>query len=113
MSRRGIARTASHVGFARAGRSPRAPGGCDTRFHLWFNFPRPLRTLRLLSHTTGPDGAITVELPTLDLDQIPDAAPRRAVQLLLNLLEQLHAQLQALQAENQRLRDEIRRLTGQ
>jgi hypothetical protein len=54
-----------------------------------------------------------VELPTLDLDQIPDAATRRAVQLLLNLLEQLHAQLQALQAENQRLRDEIRRLTGQ
>jgi hypothetical protein len=54
-----------------------------------------------------------VELPTLELDQIPDAATRRAVQQLLNLLEHLHAQLQALQAENQRLRDEIRRLTGQ
>ena len=54
-----------------------------------------------------------MDLPTLDLDQIPDAATRRAVQLLLNLLEQLHAQLQALQADNQRLRDEIRRLTGQ
>jgi hypothetical protein len=54
-----------------------------------------------------------VELPTLELDQIPDEATRRAVQQLLNLLEQFHAQLQALQAENQRLRDEIRRLTGQ
>jgi hypothetical protein len=54
-----------------------------------------------------------VDFPTLDLDQIPDAATRQAVQLVLHLLEQLHAQVQALQAENQRLRDEIRRLTGQ
>ena len=54
-----------------------------------------------------------MELPTLDLDQIPDPATRGAAQQLLHLLEQLYAQLQALQAENQRLRDEIRRLTGQ
>jgi hypothetical protein len=49
----------------------------------------------------------------LDLHQIPDEATRQTVGRLLNLVEQLHAQVQALTAENQQLRDEIHRLKGE
>lgn len=49
----------------------------------------------------------------LDLDLIPDPATRQAVVGLLNLVEQLYAQVQALREENQRLKDEINRLKGE
>jgi Transposase IS66 family len=49
----------------------------------------------------------------LDLNQIPDEATRQTVGRLLNLVEQLHAQVLALTAENQQLRDEIHRLKGE
>ena len=49
----------------------------------------------------------------LDLSQIPDEATRQTVVRLLNLVEQLHAQVLALTAENQQLRDEINRLKGE
>jgi hypothetical protein len=53
-----------------------------------------------------------LDLP-LDLDLIPDPATRQAVVRLLNLVEQLHAQVLALREENQRLKDEISRLQGE
>ncbi|MGH3181650.1 MAG: hypothetical protein ACRDOE_07070 [Streptosporangiaceae bacterium] len=49
----------------------------------------------------------------LNLEAIPDAVTRAAVQRLLNLVEQLYRENQALRAENQRLRDEINRLKGE
>jgi hypothetical protein len=49
----------------------------------------------------------------LDLDLIPDPATRQAVVHLLNLVEQLHAQVLTLREENQRLKDEINRLKGE
>ena len=49
----------------------------------------------------------------LDLTLIPDEATRQTVVRLLNLVEQLHAQVQALTAENRQLRDEINRLKGE
>jgi len=52
-------------------------------------------------------------LPELNLEAIPDATTRQAVVVLLNLLEQHHAEVRALREENQRLRDEIARLKGE
>lgn len=52
-------------------------------------------------------------LPTIDLDQIPDAGARRAIQGLLNLVEELVAENRALRDETRRLRDEILRLKGE
>jgi hypothetical protein len=49
----------------------------------------------------------------LDLSLIPDEATRQAVLRLLNLVEQLYAQVQSLREENQRLKDEINRLKGE
>jgi hypothetical protein len=49
----------------------------------------------------------------VDLDLIPDPATRQAVVGLLNLVEQLYAQVLALREENQRLKDEINRLKGE
>lgn len=49
----------------------------------------------------------------LDLDRIPDEATRHAVVRLLNLVEQLYAEVLALREENQRLKDEINRLKGE
>ena len=49
----------------------------------------------------------------LNLEAIPDPATRAAVLRLLNLVEQLAADNQALRADNQRLRDEIHRLKGE
>ena len=51
-------------------------------------------------------------LAAIDLEAIPDPGARRAVQALLNLVEQLAAENQALREENQRLRDEVNRLKG-
>jgi len=48
-------------------------------------------------------------LEDLDLQSIADERAREFVQQLLNLLEDVMADLRAAQAENQRLRDEINR----
>lgn len=52
-------------------------------------------------------------LPQLNLEAIPGPATREAVVAILNLVEQLYAQVSALRAENQRLRDELARLKGE
>jgi len=52
-------------------------------------------------------------LADLDLSTITDENARRLIQELLNLVEQLAADLRAAQAENQRLRDEVNRLKGE
>jgi Transposase IS66 family len=49
----------------------------------------------------------------IDLEAIPDAGARTAIRALLNLVEEVVAENQALRAENQRLRDEIARLKGE
>jgi hypothetical protein len=49
----------------------------------------------------------------LDLQAIPDENARQLIRKLLNLIEQLSADLRDAQAENQRLRDEINRLKGE
>jgi len=52
-------------------------------------------------------------LEDLDLNSIADERARELVRRLLNLLEDVMADLRAAQAENQRLRDEINRLKGE
>ena len=52
-------------------------------------------------------------LEDLDLNSIADDRARELVQQLLNLLEDVMADLRAAQAEIQRLRDEINRLKGE
>ena len=52
-------------------------------------------------------------LEDLDLHRIADDRARELVRRLLNVLEDVRADLQAAQAENQRLRDEINRLKGE
>lgn len=52
-------------------------------------------------------------LDNLDLNAIQDDNARELIRRLLNLIEQLSADLREAQAENQRLRDEINRLKGE
>jgi hypothetical protein len=52
-------------------------------------------------------------LEDLDLPSIVDEQARELVRRLLNVLEEVMADLRAAQAENQRLRDEINRLKGE
>lgn len=52
-------------------------------------------------------------LDDLDLNAIPDENARQLIRRLLNLIEQLSADLRDAQAENQRLRDENNRLKGE
>jgi hypothetical protein len=52
-------------------------------------------------------------LDDLDLTAIHDENARILIQRLLNLIEQLAADLREAQAENQRLRDELNRLKGE
>jgi len=52
-------------------------------------------------------------LDDLDLNAIADENARQLIRRLLNLTEQLSADLREAQAENQRLRDEINRLKGE
>src|SRR4249919_3062125 len=52
-------------------------------------------------------------LEDLDLHSIADDQARALVRRLLNLLEDVRADLRAAQAENQRLRDEINQLKGE
>jgi len=55
-----------------------------------------------------------MSIEQLDLDQIQDVAQaKRAIVGLLNLVEDLQACVRQLQAENQRLRDEINHLKGE
>src|SRR5262245_64512397 len=49
----------------------------------------------------------------LDLSSIAEERARQLVQQLLNVLEDVMADLRAAQAENQRLRDELNRLKGE
>src|SRR5215475_2876627 len=59
---------------------------------------------------TGASGTM---LEDLDLHSIADEQARALVRRLLNVLEDVMADLRAVQAENQRLRDEINRLKGE
>ena len=52
-------------------------------------------------------------LDDIDLTGIQDENARQLIRRLLNLIEQLSADLRDYQAENQRLRDEINRLKGE
>ena len=52
-------------------------------------------------------------LEDLDLSSIADERARKLVQQLLNVLEDVMADLRAAQAETQRLRDELNRLKGE
>jgi peptidoglycan hydrolase CwlO-like protein len=49
----------------------------------------------------------------LDLNAIQDKNAREVIMRLLNMIEQLSAELREVKEENQRLRDEINRLKGE
>jgi len=67
--------------------------------------------LQYVQHlSTGTNSGM---LEDLDLHSIADERARALVRQLLNLLEDVMADLRAAQAENQRLRDEINRLKGE
>jgi Transposase IS66 family len=53
-----------------------------------------------------------MQIPDVNLDAITDPATRQVIGQLLNLIETLVAENQALRAENQQLRDENARLKG-
>ena len=52
-------------------------------------------------------------LQSIDPKEIADQSMRQTVEILLNLIEQLHSQVEDLEQENQKLRDEINRLKGE
>jgi hypothetical protein len=53
-----------------------------------------------------------MQIPAVNLDTITDPAARQEIGQLLNLIETLSAENQALRTENQQLRDELARLKG-
>ena len=53
-----------------------------------------------------------MRIPDVNLDAITDPAARHLIGQLLNLIETLSAESQALRVENQQLRDELARLKG-
>jgi hypothetical protein len=53
-----------------------------------------------------------MQIPDVNLDAITDPAARQVIGHLLNLIETLSADNQALRVENQQLRDELARLKG-
>jgi hypothetical protein len=53
-----------------------------------------------------------MQIPDVNLDAITDTAARQVIAQLLNLIETLAAENQALRVENQQLRDELARLKG-
>src|SRR2546428_7525756 len=71
----------------------------------WHNSTRNAQPL-----STGASGGM---LEDLDLHSIADDRARELVRQLLNLLEDVTADLRAAQAEIQRLRDELNRLKGE
>src|SRR3954466_11804528 len=56
--------------------------------------------------------AVPEALARLDLASVADVGARQAIRALLNLVEDLAAENRALRAENEELRDELRRLKG-
>lgn len=52
------------------------------------------------------DKQVSALLQTIDPKEIADNAVRQTVELLLNLIEQLHSKIKDLEEENQKLRDE-------
>lgn len=69
--------------------------------------------MALDTHNFPCAGAHSDMLEDLDLNSITDERTRELVRQLLNLLEEVMADLRAAQAENQRLRDEVNRLKGE
>ncbi len=66
----------------------------------------------MLTEAVRPLFALTM-LDDFDLNAIPDENARQLIRRLLNLIEQLSADLREAQAEIQRLRDEVNRLKGE
>src|SRR5437762_14003843 len=56
--------------------------------------------------------SICMQIPDVNLDAITDPAAGQVIAQLLNLIETLSADNQALRVENQQLRDELARLKG-
>jgi hypothetical protein len=52
-------------------------------------------------------------LQTIEPKGIADESMRRTVEILLNLIEQLQAEVKELRAENQQLKDDFNRLKGE
>lgn len=52
-------------------------------------------------------------LQTINPKEIAEESLRQTVEILLNLIEQLHTEVKELREENQRLRDENNRLKGE
>src|SRR5215472_2881171 len=81
--------------------------------------PRRVATTEESWHHSSRDvpppsiGARGAMLEDLDLSSITEERARELVQRLLNVLEEVMADLRAAQAENQRLRDELNRLKGE
>ncbi|MBN3945278.1 MAG: hypothetical protein HWQ38_01815, partial [Nostoc sp. NMS7] len=59
------------------------------------------------------DKQVSALLQTIDPKEIADNAVRQTVELLLNLIEQLHSKIKDLEEENQKLRDENNHLKGE
>jgi len=81
------------------------PSRVVTREESWHNGTQYTQCL-----STGASGAM---LEDLDLHSIADEQARELVRRLLNLLEDVRADLRATQAEIQRLRNEINRRKGE
>jgi regulator of replication initiation timing len=60
-----------------------------------------------------PEKQVEILLQTIDPSEIADESLRHTVTVLLNVIEQLTAQVKELREENQKLRDENNRLKGE
>ena len=66
-----------------------------------------------MTQTKAPKKLGSALLQTIDPKEIADEKTRQTVAILLNLIEQLNSKVIDLEAENQKLRDEINRLKGE
>ena len=66
-----------------------------------------------MTQTKAPEKLGSALLQTIDPKEIADEKTRQTVAILLNLIEQLNSKVIDLEAENQKLRDEINRLKGE